>query len=69
MSKDVNKIANDEIWNIKIVQKELGIGRCSTLELFHRCDFPSFKLANKWFVKRSDLMDFLDKLKEVTVNE
>lgn len=54
---------NDEVWNIKKVQEYLGIGRCSTLELFHNIDFLSFKLANKWFVKRSDLMDYLDTLK------
>ncbi|WP_252243185.1 helix-turn-helix domain-containing protein [Clostridium sp. ZBS14] len=60
---------NKEILNIKDVQKLLGIGRCSALELFHNVEFKSFKLANKWFVKRNDLMDYLDKLKEVTVYE
>ncbi|MBN1069411.1 helix-turn-helix domain-containing protein [Clostridium botulinum] len=52
-----------EILNIKEVQKFLGIGRCSTLDLFHNENFPSFKLANKWFVKHSDLMHYLDTLK------
>ncbi|AIY82021.1 helix-turn-helix domain protein [Clostridium botulinum 202F] len=56
-----------EILNIKDVQEFLGIGRCSALELFHNIEFKSFKLANKWFVKRSDLIDYLDKLKEVKV--
>lgn len=54
---------NKEVLNIKEVQEFLGIGRCSTLELFHNVSFPSFKLANKWFVKRSDLMEYLDTLK------
>ena len=54
---------NREVLNIKEVQELLGIGRCSTLELFHNINFPSFKLANKWFVKRSDLMEYLDTLK------
>ncbi|CAI3573772.1 helix-turn-helix domain-containing protein [Clostridium neonatale] len=52
------------ILNIKEVQKLLGIGRCSTLELFHNVKFPSFKLANKWFVKYEDLMSYLDTLKD-----
>jgi len=52
-----------EVLNIKEVQEFLGIGRCSTLELFHNVEFPSFKLANKWFVKRNDLMQYLDTLK------
>lgn len=56
---------NKEILNIKDVQEFLGIGRCSVLELFHNVEFKSFKLANKWFVKRSDLMEFLDTLKTV----
>ena len=52
------------ILNMKEVQKLLGIGRCSTLELFHNVKFPSFKLANKWFVKYEDLMSYLDTLKD-----
>lgn len=52
-----------EVLNIKEVQEFLGIGRCSTLELFHNIYFPSFKLANKWFVKRNDLLLYLDTLK------
>lgn len=52
-----------KILNIKEVQELLGIGRCSALELFHNSRFPSFKLANKWFVKYDDLMSYLDRLK------
>lgn len=52
-----------EILNIKEAQEVLGIGRCSALELFHNVNFPGFKLANKWFVKRNDLMEYLDTLK------
>lgn len=54
---------NKEILTVKDVQEFLGIGRCSTFDLFHNSEFPSFKLANKWFVKYEDLMNYLDKLK------
>ena len=54
---------NKEVLNIKEVQEFLGIGRCSALDLFHNTNFPSFKLANKWFVKRNDLLLYLDTLK------
>ena len=53
-----------KVLNIKEVQEFLGIGRCSTLDLFHNVSFPSFKLANKWFVKYEDLMNYLDTLKD-----
>lgn len=52
-----------EVLTIKEAQEIFGIGRCSILELFHRKDFPSFKIANKWFVKYEDLMGYLDMLK------
>lgn len=48
----------------KHVQHYLGRGRRQTYQLFHREDFPSFKVGGTLGIRRADFKQWLDDQKE-----
>ncbi|WP_243096903.1 helix-turn-helix domain-containing protein [Thermohalobacter berrensis] len=54
---------NDEIMTISEVAKYLKISEVTTYKFVQEGKIPAFKIGRHWRVKKSDLMEFIEKLK------
>lgn len=48
------------ILTFKQVQEILHIGRNLLLDLLHAGEIPGFMVGNRWRVRKSDLIDFIE---------
>jgi excisionase family DNA binding protein len=63
-SSNYSKEGNDDIPNImaaKDISNYLRVNISKAYELFHREDFPSLKLGNRYIIPREKFLEWLDK--------
>lgn len=60
MTKENN---NDEIMTVSEVAKYLKISEVTTYKFVQEGKIPAFKIGRHWRVKKSDLNEFIEKLK------
>lgn len=54
---------DDEIMTVNEVAEYLKISEVTTYKLVQEGKMPAFKIGRHWRVKRSDLSEFIEKLK------
>lgn len=45
----------------KHVQQILHIGKSKTMEIFHRSDFPAYRIGNRMFITEENLQKWIEK--------